>query len=75
MTSGEEFLKALRAAKKPVGKMSAMRTSFFSSIPGGAVTAVASARGTRRYSACPPGRRGEPKRREFAQREETGFVS
>ena len=71
--------KALRAPKKPVGKMSAIRISARSSflslvISGGARTTVPSAWGTRTYSACPPSSCGEPKSWEWAQREEAECV-
>lgn len=54
--------------------MSAIRTNFFSSMPSGAVTAVASASGTRRYSAWPPSRPGEPKSCDLEQREENPWM-
>ena len=47
-------LKAFRAPKNPVGKISAIRISALSSISAGAFITVPSARGTRTYSAWPP---------------------
>jgi hypothetical protein len=50
-SSGLKCEKPLLAAKYPVGQISAINTKYLSSMPGGALTAVASARGTRTYGA------------------------